>query len=199
MTSARHAAGAGAGDRPEPAADRAAPAAELPRTLEEMARFVDFGPADAETVRRTAALVLEHEARLTAALYDHFLAHPRAARFFLLDDGTPDLERIERRKHSLGRWLRETAGAALSHDTAYYLLGIGLSHSHRTWGRGGSVPPELMVGALSLTQTALARLFEAHLPGAEALAASAAWNKLLLVQLSVFLIGYLLPPPGATG
>jgi hypothetical protein len=199
VTSARQTSGAGGGGRPEPAAARAAPAAALPRTLEEMARFVGFGPAESETVRRTAALVLEHEARLTAALYDHFLAHPRAARFFLQEDGTPDLERIERRKHSLGRWLRETATAALGHETAYYLLGIGLSHSHRTWGHGGSVPPELMVGALSLTQTALARLFEAHLPGAEALAASTAWNKLLLVQLSVFLVGYLLPPPDATG
>ncbi len=172
-----------------------APAADLPRRLEELARFADFGEADAELVRRTAAVVLAEEAAITTALYDHFLLHPAAARFFLAEDGTPDRERIERRKHSLGRWLRETAQAAFGDETVYYLLAVGISHSHRTWGRGGTVPPDLMVGALSLTQTALARLFASRLSAAEALAASAAWNKLLMLQLSVFLIGYLLPPP----
>ena len=71
--------------------------------------------------------------------------------------------RIERRKHSLGRWLRETAEAALTHDFGYYLLAIGLSHSHRPRGPGGVVPPHFMVGAMSLAQTALARLFQAEL------------------------------------
>jgi hypothetical protein len=175
-----------------------APAADLPRRLDDLARFVGFGEADAEVVRRTAPLVLDEEASIATALYDHFLLHPQAARFFLREDGAPDLERIERRKHSLGRWLRETARAALGQETAYYLLGVGISHSHRTWGLGGVVPPDLMVGALSLTQTALARLFEARLSGPDALAASVAWNKLLLVQLSVFLIGYQLPPPSAS-
>jgi hypothetical protein len=37
----------------------------------------------------------------------------------------------------------------------------------------------------------LAQLFESRLAGAgEALAASTAWNKLLLVQLNVLLLGY---------
>ena len=142
--------------------------------------------------------MVAEEAAITTALYDHFLLHPAAARFFLSDDGTPDRERIDRRKHSLGRWLRETAQAGFGDETVYYLLAVGIAHSHRTWGRGGTVPPDLMVGALSLTQTALARLFAARLPAADALAASTAWNKLLLLQLSVFLIGYLLPPPSET-
>jgi hypothetical protein len=172
-----------------------APAADLPRTLAELAAFVGFDAADAERIRRTAPLLVANEDGLTTALYDHFLLHPQAARFFLKADGTPDRERIERRKHSLGRWLRESAQAALGNEAAYYLLGIGLSHSHRTWGIGGVVPMELMVGAISLAQTALAQLFAAHLPAAEALEAAVAWNKLLCVQLSVFLIGYRLPPP----
>jgi hypothetical protein len=169
-------------------------AADLPRAMRELAAFVEFGERDAALVRGTAALVLAHEAEITTALYDHFLAHPQAARFFVLDDGTPDLARIERRKHSLGRWLRETAEAATGGDTPYYLLAIGLSHSHRTWGQGGAVPADLMVGAMSLTQSALADLFAANLPPSDALAASIAWNKLLLVQLSVLLEGYLRRP-----
>lgn len=162
--------------------------------MSELAAFVGFGDNDAALVRRTAALVLAHEPAITTALYDHFLKYPQAARFFVLDDGTPDLERIERRKHSLGRWLRETSEAITGGDTPYYLLAIGLSHSHRTWGQGGAVPADLMVGAMSLTQSALAGLFAANLPADEALAASAAWNKLLLVQLSVLLQGYLRRP-----
>jgi hypothetical protein len=50
-----------------------------------------------------------------------------------------------------------------------------------------------MVGAMSLAQTALAGLFDSELERSEAAAASAAWNKLLLVNLSVLLLGYLPP------
>jgi hypothetical protein len=175
----------------------AGPAADLPRAVREFAAFVDFGERDVEAIRRTAALVLARESDLTAAVYDHFLGHPQAAHFFLGEDGAPEVERLERRRHSLGRWLRESAEAALDKETAYYLLGIGLSHSHHSWGRGGAVPLDLMVGAVSLIQTALTRLFASHMPAAEALAAAVAWNKLLLVHLSVFLIGYGLPRPGS--
>jgi hypothetical protein len=140
--------------------------------------------------------VLAHEAQFTAALYEHFLRFPESARFFLGADGAPDAARLERRKHSLGRWLRETAQAAVTHESAYYLLAVGLSHSHRATGPGGVVPVHLMVNAMSLAQTALARLFAQTLDDAgRALEASVAWNKLLLVHLNVLLLGYL--PPAA--
>jgi hypothetical protein len=48
---------------------------------------------------------------------------------------------------------------------------------------------------MSLTQTALAGVFAAELPAADALAASQAWNKLLLVHLAALLLGYLPPRP----
>jgi hypothetical protein len=52
-----------------------------------------------------------------------------------------------------------------------------------------------MVAAMSLTQTALARIFRDELGDpAAALEAAVAWNKLLLLHLNVLLIGYLLPP-----
>jgi hypothetical protein len=168
------------------------PGADLPRFTGELSEFVGLDDADLAVIRRTAPIVLAHEADFTTALYEHFLKFPWSARFFLAEDGTPDAVRIERRKHSLGRWLRETAEAALAHDFNYYLLAVGLSHSHRPRGPGGVVPAHLMVGAMSLGQTALARLFQAQLSDPqEALAASIAWNKLLLVQLAVLLLGYL--------
>jgi hypothetical protein len=169
------------------------PATDMPRFVGELAEFVGFGDADAAIVRGTAPLVLAREAALTAALYEHFLKFPASARFFLGEDGEPDRVRIERRRHSLARWLRETAQAALTHEHAYYLLAIGLSHSHRP--QGPVVPAHFMVGAMSLTQSALAAAFAAELPAAEALAASLAWNKLLLVHLAALLLGYLPPRP----
>jgi hypothetical protein len=167
------------------------PATDMPRFVRELAAFVGFDDVEAATVRRTAPAVLAREEALTAALYEHFLTFPASARFFLGADGEPDQVRIERRRHSLARWLRETAQAALTHEHAYYLLTIGLSHSHRPHGPGGVVPPHFMVGAMSLTQTALADVFAAELPLGEALAASRAWNKLLLVHLAALLLGYL--------
>lgn len=171
-------------------------AADLPRVVQELARFVELGDAERDAVRRTAPTVLAHEAALADALYERFLAFPASARFFVGEDGTPDQARLARRKHSLGAWLRATAEAALDHDFSYYALAVGLSHSHRAHGPGGIVPLHLMVGAMSLVQTSLWRLFERELGEPRAAAeASVAWNKLLLVQLAVLLQGYLPPSP----
>jgi Protoglobin len=168
------------------------PATDMPRFIGELMRFVDFGDADVAVVRRTAPLVLRRETEITSALYDHFLKFPATARFFLGADGTPDRDRLERRKHSLGRWLRETAEVATTAEFSYYLLAIALSHSHRAHGPDGAVPARFVVGAMSVAQTALARLFTAELgEGREATDASVAWNKLLLVHLNVLLLGYL--------
>lgn len=167
------------------------PGTDLGRFVRTLAGFVGFTEADAETVRRSAPVVLAHEAALTAALYDHFLARPEAAGFFLGPDGAPDEARLARRKHSLGRWLRETAEAALEPGFLYGVMGAGFGHSHRTHGPGGPVPPELMVGAMSLAQTALADLFRRErADAATALAESLAWNKLLMIHLAVLLLGY---------
>ena len=180
--------------------ERVPPGADLERYVRELAEFVGLDEADATAIRASAPAVLKHEAALTSALYEHFLRFPATARFFLGPDGTPDRTRIDRRKHSLARWLRETAQAALTHDFAYYLLSIGLAHSHRDYGPGGKIPPQFMVAAMSLTQTALASIFRDELSDPEkALAASVAWNKLLLLHLNVLLIGYLLPPRATAG
>ena len=171
------------------------PASDLSRFVREMLEFVGFTEADASSIRASAPLVLPHVDRLTAALYDHFLTMPRAARFFLREDGTPDETRLARRRHSLGRWMRDTAELALTPEFSYSLLTIGLAHSHRAQGPGGTVPPHLMVGAMSLVQTELPKIFATDLPAPDALAASVAWNKLLMVQTSVLLLGYFPPRP----
>ncbi len=171
---------------------RVPPGADLERYVSELAAFVGLDEADATAIRESAPAVLRHEVALTTALYEHFLKFPATARFFLAPDGTPDRARIERRKHSLARWLKETAEVALTHDFVYYLLSVGIAHSHRDYGPGGKIPPQFMVAAL-------ADIFRRELPDPErALAAATAWNKLLLLHLNVLLVSYFLPPrPGA--
>lgn len=169
------------------------PGTDMPRFVREMMEFVGLDEADVAAIRRSAPFVLRRGDELTAALYEHFLKFPRSAQFFLRDDGSVDTERVERRKHSLTRWLRETAEVATGTEFSYYLLAVGISHSNRARGPGGTIPPHLMVGAMSLAQTALAGVFAAELSPEEARAASLAWNKLLLVHLSVLLLSYLPP------
>lgn len=178
-----------------PPLSRPAPAAELPRLVADLGAFVGLDEAEIARIRRTAPLVLAREAELTAAVYEHFLRFPESARFFLDEHGAVDTERVERRRHSLARWLRETAEVAAGPDFVYYLLAVGLSHSHRPPGRGGRVPPHLMVGAMSLLHTALGRVFHDALDAAEALEATLAWSRLLHVQLAVLLTGYVPPAP----
>ena len=174
------------------------PGADMQGFVHELMAFVELGDADVAMIRRTAPVILQHEKVITAALYEHFLKFPATARFFLKDDGTPDAQRLDRRKHSLGRWLRETAEVAMTHDFVYHLLAVSLSHSHRESGPGGKVPPQFMVGAMSIAQTAFARLLQAELGDLqEAFDAALAWNKLLLLHLNVLLLGYFLPPPRA--
>ena len=171
------------------------PGADMEGFVREQMAFIGLADADIQTIRRTAPLVLKHETALTEALYDHFLRFPETARFFVGENGEPDLQRLERRKHSLGRWLRETAEVAMTHGFVYYLLAIALSHSHREYGPGGKIPAQFMVGAMSLAQTAIAGVLRVELADPrEALEASIAWNKLLLVHLNVLMLGYLLPP-----
>ena len=167
------------------------PGADMPRFIREMMEFVGLGDVDVAAIRASAPAVLKHADRLTALLYDHFLSFPRSARFFLRPDGDVDTARLERRKHSLARWLRESAEVAMTQEFSYYLLAMGLSHSHRAHGPGGVIPVHLMIGAMSLAQTSLCSVFSEELPPAEATAAGVAWNKLLLVHLSVLLLGYL--------
>jgi len=107
--------------------ERPHPGADMERFVREQMAFVGLHEDDVQMIRRTAPLVLQHEEALTAALYEHFLKFPATAQFFLAPDGTPDRTRIERRRHSLGRWLRETAEVAITHGFVYYSLAVALS------------------------------------------------------------------------
>jgi hypothetical protein len=170
------------------------PGADMEGFVSELMAFTGLNDGGIKLIRQTAPMILKHESTITSALYEHFLQFPSTAQFFLTPDGNPDEQRLERRKHSLARWLRETAEVAMTHDFVYYLLSVSLSHSHRSHGPGGKIPPQFMVGAMSLAQTTFAGLLRDEMEDlAQAFNAAIAWNKLLLLHLNVLLLGYFLP------
>ena len=161
--------------------------------MKQLAEFVGLTQADLELIRSSAAVLVPHAEALTSAIYDHFLLFPETQQFFLREDGEVDQDRITRRKHSLIRWLQNTIQYQVDGDLPVFLLTAGLVHSHPPGNRAhlGSVPSRFMVGTISFVQTAIAQLLSQEINDPqEAILASLAWNKLLMVQLDILLAGY---------
>ena len=171
---------------------------DWPARMKDVAEFVGLGSAELEVVQATGPLVLKHGEELTAAVYDHFLKFPRARKFFLTGEDQVDQERLAQRKHSLLRWLRGSIDFKIDADYPIRLLATGIVHSHPPSHRAhlGSIPSRYMVGTISFVQTALNQLFQREMDDPDqAMHASLAWNKLLMIQLDILLAGYLTETP----
>ena len=171
---------------------------DWPGRLKEVADFVGLGPAELAVVRDTAPVVLPRAEEVTAAVYDHFLAFPETRRFFLTEDGEVDEVKLDRRKHSLLRWLRGSIDFQIDADYPIRVLATGIVHSHPPSHRAhlGSIPSRFMVASISFLQTALTKLLHEEIQDPkQAVKASLAWNKLLMVQLDILLAGYVTETP----
>ena len=117
-----------------------------------------MGPDQGELEVResTRDRVLARGVELTAAVYDHFLKVPETRRFFLEEGGEVDEEKLDRRKHSLLRWLTGSIGFKIDQDYPIRLLATGIVHSHPPSHRAhlGSIPSRFMIGYMSFIQTA---------------------------------------------
>ena len=171
---------------------------DWPARMREVAEFVGLGSAELGVVQATAPVVLKHGEALTAAVYDHFLKFPDSRKFFLAEDGEVDEPNLERRKHSLLRWLRGSIDFKLDQDYPIRVLATGIVHSHPPSHRAhlGSIPSRYMVATISFIQTALNEVFHQEIEDPEeANQASVAWSKLLMVQLDILLAGYVSDTP----
>ena len=171
---------------------------DWPARMREVAEFVGLGSAELGVVQATAPVVLKHGEALTAAVYDHFLKFPDSRKFFLAEDGEVDEPKLERRKHSLLRWLRGSIDFKLDQDYPIRVLATGIVHSHPPSHRAhlGSIPSRYMVATISFIQTALNEVFHQEIEDPEeANQASVAWSKLLMVQLDILLAGYVSDTP----
>ena len=171
---------------------------DWPARLREIAEFVGLGEAELAIVRATGPAVLKHAEELTASVYDQFLNFPESRRFFLNDEGDVDEPKLDRRKHSLLRWLRGSLDFQIDEDYPIRVLATGIVHSHPLSHRAhlGSIPSRYMVATISFVQTALNELLHQEIEDPEeAMRASVAWSKLLMVQLDILLAGYVTDTP----
>ncbi len=171
---------------------------DWPARMQQMADFVGFTEDDLALVRTSGPILLARAEELTTAVYDHFLQFPATARFFLTPEGEIDQTRLDRRKHSLARWLRHSIDFQLDEQFPVFLLAMGVVHSNPSLERGylGSVPARFMIGTMSFAQTAIASVLSADMADpAQVLRTSTAWNKLLMLQLDVLLAGYVSETP----
>ena len=171
---------------------------DWPARMKEVADFVGLDQAELDVIESTRDLVSARGEEITAAVYDHFLKFPETRRFFLEAGGEVDEQKLDRRKHSLLRWLTGSIGFKIDEDYPIRLLATGIVHSHPPSHRAhlGSIPSRFMVGSMSYIQTELARLFQEEIEDPrEVMRASVAWNKLMMVQLDILQAGYINETP----
>ena len=171
---------------------------DWPARMAEVAKFVGLGPEELELLRATAPVVLKHAEELTGGVYDHFLKFPDSRKFFLDETGEVNDEKLTRRRHSLTRWLRGSIEFQIDDDFPIRLLATGIVHSHPPVHRAhmGSIPSRFMVGTISFVQTAVADVLLQEMEDPrEAMKASIAWSKMLMVQLDILLAGYVTETP----
>lgn len=174
---------------------------DWPARMKEVAEFVGLDQSGLEIIESTRELVLARGEELTAAVYDHFLKFPETRRFFLEEGGEVDEAKLDRRKHSLLRWLTGSISFKIDEDYPIRLLATGIVHSHPPSHRAhlGSIPSRFMVGSMSFMMTLLTEIFENEISDPrEAFRATVAWNKLLMVQLDILQAGYINETPTET-
>lgn len=170
---------------------------DWPEEMRAVAEFVGLDEAQLQLICDTREAVLAHGEALTAAVYDHFLQFPYSRRFFTDADGEVDEPQLARRKASLLRWLRGSLDFQIDEDYPIRLLAMGVVHSHPPAHRAhlGAIPAGLMIGSMSFIQSELAGRLAQEMEAGAALQASAAWNRMLMVQLYIMLAGYLNETP----
>ena len=171
---------------------------DWPARMAQMAEFVGFTDDDLALVRESGPILLARADELTSAVYEYLMKFPATARFFLTPEGDVDEIRLERRKHSLARWLTHSIDFRIDEQFPVFLLAISVVHSNPSLERGylGSVPARFMIGTMSFAQTAIASVLSEEMDDpVRALQTSIAWNKLLMLQLDVLLAGYVNETP----
>lgn len=166
--------------------------------MKEMMEFVGLNREELELVRVTAPLLLPHAEELISAVYDHLLRFPGTRKFFLTEEGVIDSEHLSLRRHSLIRWLRSTIDFKVDQEFPVSLWAAGMVHRHPSSYRAhlGAIPSRYMIGTISFVQTELTQLLCQEMDDpTQAMHASVAWSKLLMVELDILLAGYVTELP----
>ncbi len=154
--------------------------------------FVGHTERDEALVRATRDVVLAQSDAIVGAFYEYLLSHRETAVHFTRADGRTDREAVDARHASLKEWLTLAIEAPLDEQMSVYLAEVGRAHTGRG-GRGPSarVNARYLVWATSFLQTELIGVLGDAISDRDTLLATiAAWSKLLMVHLDLFLTVY---------
>jgi signal transduction histidine kinase len=147
--------------------------------LEELKRYIGFGSADEDVLRRLRTATTDAE---IAAVSEHFYAviavHDGARA--VITDGPAQIARL---KHTLIEWV--VSGLEGPHDEAYYERRSRIGRRHVAIG----LPQQYMFTAMNVMRRDLHHLVENHLPD-ERIAARDAIDRLLDMELAIMLRHY---------
>ncbi len=152
-------------------------------------RFVGFDHADEMAMVQTIEPLFARGLDIVTANYDYLQRVPETAAILGWENGADPTHLAERRRF-LTVWLARTFGLDLGTDFAEYLFYAGKAHAAHG-PRHIHTPETWITGGISLTQTTFARIIAENVRDA-ALAANAiaGWNKYLMIQLDLMLMGY---------
>lgn len=164
----------------------------LPEPGEEwqrLLRFVALESADKRAMAASAEPLLRRAHELVVATYDYLSKVPETAAILGWEDGI-DEAHLEERRRFFTVWLTRTLGMDTSDEFAAYLFRAGKLHA----GHGPRhihTPPAYVTASIGLVLASFARyMAEAGLAASVIAPAMAGWNKYLLVQLHLMLLGY---------
>jgi hypothetical protein len=159
--------------------------------LEATRILVGYTEADAALVSATREVVLAQSDAIAGAFYEYLLSHRETAVHFARADGRTDREAVHARHASLKEWLSMAIEAPLDEQLSAYLAEVGRAHTGRGRGPVARVQARYLVAAMSFLNTELiGMLGDAIADRATLIASLAAWNKLLMIHLDLFLAVY---------
>ncbi len=154
-----------------------------------MLSFVDLEEDDKQAMSRSAEPLLRKAPDLVVDTYDYLRSVPETAAILGWEDGI-DEEHLEERRRFFTIWLTRTLGLDTGDEFAYYLYRAGKFHA----GHGPRqihTPSSYVTASIGLVLASFsAYMAEAGLPADVIAGAMAGWNKYLMVQLHLMLMGY---------
>ncbi len=163
------------------------------RYFQYIAQFVEFGDADAETIKQTKPIIEKHLPELVSKFYSHLLRHPPTRKFFLKHDGSLDEAYIElRMRHLTSFWLHAASGV-YDDGFASYADYVGRAHTAHGADPRIYVAERYVIGQVGFMQHAISQAISQELHQVDQafeIRAIEAWDKLMMVILEMFSRAY---------
>lgn len=154
-----------------------------------MLSFVTLERDDKQAMAQSAETLLRRAPELVVNTYDYLRSVPETAAILGWEEGVDD-EHLEERRRFFTIWLTRTLGLDTGDEFAYYLYRAGKFHA----GHGPRqihTPPAYVTASMGLVLASFSTyMSEAGLSGEVIAGAMAGWNKYLMVQLHLMLLGY---------